>query len=169
MVVVGRLGRPHGVQGGIHAHPTGPTLGSIPVGARVVARRRGVARELVVQERIGTADKPVLHFAGVTDRDAAKEIAGLDLLVPASLLPPPPEDPDTFYVRDLIGCEVFAGDAPLGRVRDVHPGPANDSLDVEGEGGRVLLPFTGDALVELDVAGRRIVVRPDLLPEGDGA
>lgn len=167
-MVIGRLGRPHGVAGAIHAHPTGPTLASLPPGARLTVRGDGRSRELVIEERSGTDERPVLRFAGVEDRDAAKAIAGQDLLVPAADLPPIADDPDTFYVRDLIGCEVLAARTPLGRVRDVHPGPANDALEVEGEGGTVvLLPFTADAIVDLDVPGRRIVVRSDLLPEGD--
>ena len=65
---------------------------------------------------------------------------------------------------DLLGCAVFAGERELGRVVDVHPGTANDNLEVRGAGGTQLLPFTRDAVVRLSPADGRIEIRPDLLP-----
>ena len=64
-----------------------------------------------------------------------------------------------------MGCQVLLGDRPLGEVREVFSGPANDVLEVAppGGGSPVLIPFTADAVLDLDVPGRRIVVRPDLL------
>ncbi|MEW6582114.1 MAG: ribosome maturation factor RimM [Actinomycetota bacterium] len=167
-MTIGRLGRPHGVHGAVHARPSGPTLATLAPGARLVARDAGRSVELVLVERGGTDQRPVLRFAGVEDRDGAHALAGMHVAVPAAELPPI-DDADTFYVRELVGCEVFAGDRPLGRVVEVHEGPANDALEVAREGGSILLPFTADALVELDVPGRRIAVRPDLLPREDEA
>jgi 16S rRNA processing protein RimM len=165
-VTIGRLGRPHGVTGAVHARATGPTLATLAPGARILARGAGRSTELVLESRAGTDERPILRFAGVGDRDAARDLAGLELVVGAEALPPLPPG-DTFYVRDLVGCEVLAGDRPVGRVADVVPGRANDALEVAGDAGSLLVPFTADALVDLDVAGRRIVVRADLLPEGD--
>ena len=45
----------------------------------------------------------------------------------------------------------------------MHAAPANDVLEVSGADGDLLVPFTADAIVELDLASRRIVVRADLL------
>ena len=72
-------------------------------------------------------------------------------------------DSDTFYVRDLLGCEVLVGARSAGTVAQVHAAPANDVLEVSGSDGDLLVPFTADAIVELDLASRRIVVRDDLL------
>ena len=66
-------------------------------------------------------------------------------------------------MRDLVGCEVLLGERPAGTVAEVHAAPANDVLEVSGADGDLLVPFTADAVVELDLAARRIVVRPDLL------
>ena len=44
----------------------------------------------------------------------------------------------------------------------VHGAPANDVLEVSGGDGVLLVPFTGDAVTEVDPAARLIVVRDDL-------
>ncbi len=166
-VVIGRIGRPHGIGGAVHSRGSGPTLQTIAVGEVVELRpREGDARTLTVSARHGMPDQPILAFDGVTSRDAAAELAGAEIRVPEERLAVPRE-PDTFFVRDLVGCEVLLGAAPLGPVEDVIAGPANDVLQVDRHGAPVLVPFTADAVVELDVPGRRIVIRPDLFgPDG---
>lgn len=161
-VVIGAIGRPHGVRGAVRARPFGATLAALAPGESVEVRpREGAARRLVLAGRAGTDDAPILSFEGVGDREGAAALTGGLIVVPVERVPAP-EDPDTFLVSELVGCRVLLGEAPLGEVREVVPGPANDALEVAGEGGPVLVPFTADAVVELDVPGRRIVLRPDL-------
>jgi 16S rRNA processing protein RimM len=52
--------------------------------------------------------------------------------------------------------------APIGRVVRVEDQAAT-MLAVRGRGGEVLIPLAAEICVEIDVAGRRIVVAP---PEG---
>ena len=72
--------------------------------------------------------------------------------------------PDEFYVRDLLGASVVVDGRAIGTVRDVINRPANDVLDVVGaEGASVLLPFTRDAVIAIDLAARRIELRAGLI------
>jgi 16S rRNA processing protein RimM len=161
-VVIGRIGRPHGIAGAVHSRASGPTLPTIQVGEVVEIRpREGDVMRLTVTARSGMPDQPILAFEGVCSRDQAAALADAEIAVTAERVTGL-DDPDTFFVRDLIGCEVLLGDRPLGRVGQVLSAPANDVLEVAGADGAVLVPFTADAVAELDVAGRRIVVRPDL-------
>jgi len=164
-VVIGRIARPHGVQGEVGVRPTGPTLATLPPGTALMARTPGgedVA--LVLAGRRGSPERPIVAFEGVADREAAAALAGAELAASVDRLPE--LGPDTHYVRDLLGCEVLAGDESLGRVVDVVSGPANDALEVDGPRGRLLVPFTADALREVDVSSGRLVLRPDLVKEG---
>ncbi|MCU0306158.1 MAG: ribosome maturation factor RimM [Thermoleophilia bacterium] len=173
LVVIGRLGRPHGVAGALRATPTGPTLATLRPGEEVVARpplpRSGAPGAVPRGRRLRVAslgEGPgalLIRFDGVATREDAAALTLADLVVPASRLPAP-ADPDELYVRDLIGFRVLAGDDPLGPVTGVHPAPANDALEVAAPGGPLLLPFTADAVVELDREARTIRIRPDLLP-----
>jgi 16S rRNA processing protein RimM len=173
-VVIGRIGRPHGIRGAVHARPSGPTLAGMAVGESVEVRPAGgLPRTLVLAGRAGTPQAPILAFDGVASREDAAALTGAELAVPLGRVPVV-DDPDTFLVRDLLGCHVLLGDRLLGEVREVFSGPANDVLEVapapvaDDPGATaatppVLIPFTADAVVDLDVPGRRIVIRPDLL------
>ena len=161
-VVIGTIGRPHGTRGAVHTRPSGPTLATLTVGETVEARPRdGAPRRLVVAGRSGMDAAPILAFEGVADRAQAAALTGALMAVDAGRMREP-DDPDTFLVADLVGCEVVLGARPIGTVTEVLAGPANDALEVAAAAGPVLVPFTADAVVELDVPGRRIVVRPDL-------
>jgi 16S rRNA processing protein RimM len=169
-VVIGRIGRPHGTRGAVRARPSGRTLAEIAPGEPLEVRpAAGPPRDLVLAGRAGTPEHPILTFEGVANRAEAAALTGAELAVAAGRIPPV-DDPDTFMVRDLVGCAVLLGDRPLGEVREVISGPANDVLEVAppppAGGPPVLIPFTADAVTDLDVPGRRIVVRPDLLGPG---
>jgi 16S rRNA processing protein RimM len=162
-VTIARLGRPHGVRGAITAHCDGPTVGTLEVGESVVIDVGGRERPLVIAARRGEAPKAVLAFEGIDTREHAAALTGGRLLVPLARLPEP-DDPDTFYVRDLIGFAVREGDILVGTVREIYPGPANDALVVAREGDDdILIPFTHDAVVHVDSVGGVLVLRDGLL------
>ena len=161
-MVIGRLGRPHGIGGSIHSRASGPTLPTIAVGETLKIRpSHGDPRTLTVVVRAGMPDQPILTFAGVGSRDEAATLAGAEIAVPIERVAGL-DDPDTFFVRDLVGCAVLLGERPLGPVREVISAPANDVLEVVTPDGTVLVPFTADAVTALDVPGRRVVLRADL-------
>ena len=79
---------------------------------------------------------------------------GAELTILRSQLPP--AEPGSYYIADLVGLEVVEeGERALGTVRDVHPGPANDSLELDTG---LLLPLVEDCILNVDLAQRRIVV-----------
>jgi 16S rRNA processing protein RimM len=163
-VVIGRIAGAHGVEGEVGVRPTGPTLATLSPGTPLVARLAGAEEvALVLARRRGSDERPILAFQDISDRESAAVLAGAELTTSVDRLPE--LEPDTHYVRDLVGCEVLAGDESLGRVVDVLTAPANDALEVDGPRGRLLLPFTADAIREVDVPSRRLVVRPDLVPD----
>ena len=120
--------------------------------------------EPVVLELVGAVKGVVLaRLDGVADRDAAERLKGMRLFLPRERLPEPGED--EFYHTDLLGLAVeFADGTLLGRVRAVHDFGAGDSIEIEQEGGAiVMVPFSRAAVPVVDIAGGRIVVEP---PEG---
>ena len=169
-VVIGELGRPHGVVGEVRAYPTGPTLRGLATGATLHARMRaGGSRQLTLQSAREGHDALILRFDQAATREALADLVGAVLEIPTALLPSI-EDPDEFYVRDLIGCSVVLAPSgrPLGTVEQVHGGAANDSLAVRGDDDQVVLvPFTHDAIVGFDVSRRQMAVREDLFGGAD--
>jgi 16S rRNA processing protein RimM len=170
LVVIGRLGRPHGVLGEIRAHPTGPTLPALCPGDRVtvVAADGDTTRELEIRQVRPASGSLLIRFAGTETREAAAALTGATIGVPADRRATL-TDPGEYYVTDLIGCIVASGGLDLGPVVDVYEGSANDSLVVRApDGDELLVPFTHDAVVDVDLAAGRIRVRDNLMPESDG-
>jgi 16S rRNA processing protein RimM len=105
----------------------------------------------------------------VDSKEAADALRGLRLYVARDALPPT-EDADEFYLADLIGLEAGGPDgAPLGRVKAVHDFGAGDILEIDPGGGRptVLIPFTREAVPEVDIAAGRLVAVPPAAGEPD--
>jgi 16S rRNA processing protein RimM len=151
------------VRGTLHARPTGATLATLRPGERVWLVADGIADRAVMVDAIeGAGDRLRLSFAGVADRDAAGALTGALIEVHPDRVVGP-DDPDTFFVEELVGCAVHAGARVLGEVTDVHPAPANDVIEVAGADGPLLVPFTADAVENVDLPARIIRVRADLL------
>lgn len=162
-VVIGRLGRPHGVGGTLHARPTGATLASLGAGEGVrVAPAGAPARAMVIESIEGSGERLRVRLAGVADRDAAAALTGAVIEVAPDRVVAP-DDPDTFFVEELVGCAIRAGERTLGEVIEVHSAPANDVFEVAGADGPLLIPFTADAVERIDLDARVIRVRADLL------
>lgn len=155
-IVVGRVGRAHGLDGAVHIDGHG---GAVPLRSGLQVTVGGTPA--VIVERRGTDLRPILRFDCASDRDAAEGLRGRAVEVPVSALPEP--GPDDYLHVDLIGCRVTSGGRELGTVADVLVYPANDVLDVRGGEEPLLLPFAEDVVLSVDVDGRHIVIRDDFL------
>jgi 16S rRNA processing protein RimM len=99
----------------------------------------------------------LLKLAGVASREAAEELRGRFLSLPEEALEPLPED--EYYAYQIVGLEVYEQDGEhLGKVTELFPTGSNDVYVVEGPRGRILVPAIEDVVVELDVAGGKMVV-----------
>ena len=164
-VLLGEIVGVQGVQGlvRIRAHTAEPMdvaaygpLTSEPGGRRL-------AVEAVREVKGGVV---IARVAGIADRNSAEGLKGLRLYVERAALPPPEDD--EFYLADLEGLRAERADGSvLGVVRRVVNYGAGDVLEIAGESGSVLIPFTRAAVPVVDVAGGRLVVDPPvgLLPE----
>jgi 16S rRNA processing protein RimM len=149
-VSVGRVGRPHGLDGSFVVENASENDDHFSVGATLYVG----GEPATVAARKRSAGRPVVKL----DRPAAR---GTELAVPRSTLPEP--DPDRYYVFQLIGLEVVEeGGRRLGAVEDVATGIANDVLALDSG---VLLPMHEDCVREIDLAAGRVVVADGF---GDG-
>ncbi len=165
-VIVGRIGRPHGIRGEvvIGVRTDEPDL-RFAVGATLDATERAdepASAQLTVAAVRWHSGQLLVAFAGVTDRTAAAELTGRWLSVDSSQLPEI-GDPDEFRDHELIGLSVrtCTGD-PVGVVADVlHYG--QDLLVVrrtDGQEGESLVPFVKAIVPEVDVQGGVVVIDP---------
>lgn len=157
-VVVGRVGRAHGVRGevGVDVRSDEPDRRFAPGSALVVD---GSGRTLVVRSARPHAGRLLVVFEGVDDRTRAEELRGSVLTVdvePADR----PDDPEEFYDHQLVGLAVRTPRGELaGTVTEVLHLPAQDTLSVRTEaGGEVLVPFVSALVPDVDVDAGFVVV-----------
>ena len=114
---VGRVGRPHGLDGSFFVEGPSERAETFAVGA--ILHVGGEAAKVVVSKR-GSGSRPVIRLDRRVERGAV-------LAVPRSALPPLAED--EYYTFELVGLAVEEeGGRLLGRVTDVLDYPANDVL-----------------------------------------
>jgi 16S rRNA processing protein RimM len=150
-ITVGRVGRPHGLDGSAHLTGHG---GAVPLEPGTAVAVGG--REAVIAARKGTVEKPIVRFDIASTREAVEELRGLPVTVESDALPETEED--EFFHVDLVGCLVRAAGRDLGVVVAVHQYPANDALELDsGE----LIAFVDDVIEAVDPPARLITVRED--------
>ena len=126
----------------------------------------GVRQFEVAQVR-EAKDHLVATFKGVTTREEAERLNGIELYVPREKLPD--TDDDEYYHADLIGlAAVTAAGDPLGKVIAVHNFGAGDIIEIAPPTGTtMLLPFTNAAVPTVDLgAGHVVIELPDEI-DGD--
>jgi 16S rRNA processing protein RimM len=144
LVVVGRVGKPHGVDGSFFVEGASEAPERFAEGATLLVD--GEPAEVTVSKR-GGGGRVVIRL----DRTVPR---GATLAVPREQLPD--LGADAYYVFQLVGLAVEEeGGRPLGTVTDVENGPANDALVLDSD---LLLPLVDACVLDVDLEGGRIVV-----------
>jgi 16S rRNA processing protein RimM len=167
-VVVGRIGRPHGVRGlaTVEVRTDDPDLRFAT--GQVLLTDPPSRGPLTVVDKRWHSGTLLLQLADASGevygaREAVDALRNTLLLVPVSELPEI-EDPDSFYDHQLVGLTARLPDGTvLGDVTAVRH-EAQDLLVVRRpEGGEALIPFVSALVPTVDLAGGFLVVDP---PEG---
>ena len=143
-MLVGRVGRPHGLDGSFVVEHASEEPERFAAGAELLAA--GEPARVVSSKRAGQG-RLVVKLDRRVERGTALE-------VPRDALPEPAAG--EWYVFQLVGLDVVedAG-RPLGKVADVEPWPANDVLVLEGG---AMLPLVDACVLQVDLDAGRIVV-----------
>lgn len=144
LLEVGRVVRSHGLRGEVMVKLITDRNERLDPGSEL--QTAGGRLEVVVSRPHQNGF--LVTFAGVDDREAADALRGTVLLAAAL------DDPDTFWVHELIGAQVVEADGTgHGRVVAVEANPASDLLVLDN-GGLVPLRFV------VDRSADRLVIDP---------
>lgn len=102
--------------------------------------------------------------AGIHDRTEAETLRNTDLWVDRSALPDI-ADEDEFYITDLVGMAAKTTDGKeTGKVIAVKNFGASDMLEIQPKtGDSFYVPFTNDAVPDIDIENKTVVITPDNL------
>lgn len=165
-LLIGVMGRPHGLDGELALRPYGGTFDLEGVPALLI-ERDGRRVECPVRDSRLTAQGWLVRLQGVDSRQAAEALTNAPVRVWRRLLPP--LDPGEFYVEDLVGCQVETEEGKaLGMVQGIFwngahdimtiVAPAGGGADAKGSPQEVLIPVVPAFVRAVDAPARRVVV-----------
>ena len=144
LVTVGRVGKPHGVDGSFFVEGASDAPERFAKGTVLLVD--GEPAEITVAKR-GAGGRPVIKLERPVTR-------GATLAVRRDELPAP--DEDAYYVFQLVGLRVEEeGGRALGTVTEVENGPANDTLELDSG---LLLPLVDACVLDVDLEAGRILI-----------
>ena len=167
-VVVGRIGRPHGLGGDVTVEVrTDDPAGRLAPGTSLRTEPAAAGPLTIADARVHSG-RLLLSFEGYADRGAAERLRGVLLMAdvdPAER----PEDPEEFFDHQLVGLAVHTvGGEHVGEVAEVLHLPGQDVLSVRRGAGvpgtarpaEILVPFVAEMVPTVDLEVGRILIDP---------
>ena len=159
---MGRIGAAHGIKGEVRITSfTEEPLALVGYGP-LATDKPGLVIE--IEKARATTNVLVARIKGVTDRNAAERLNGVELYVDRDKLPPTSDD-DDYYHADLIGLEARLVDGTvLGTVTAIPNFGASDLIEVrDGRSGDTFLyPFTKQVVPEVHLADGYLLIEVPL-------
>jgi 16S rRNA processing protein RimM len=164
-IAVGIIRKAHGVRGEASIEPWTDSMERFEELATVtlVSPGDGEARELRVESVRPHGERALMKFAGIDTPEEIQALHNWTVEIPAEQARALEED--EYFLHDLVGLTLIDAEGrDRGVVTEVYEGGGGLILNVKTSNGKAFeLPFAADLCTEIDVAGKRMVVR---LPEG---
>jgi len=152
---VGRVLRPHGLEGELRVAPFSPTALNLAPGRFVYVDGR---RRRIVEARPGKGAW-LIRLSGISTREAAEAVHGMLLEAPDKSVER--DDDESYFVHELVGLQVVTDRGePVGELVEVLTTGSADVYVARGPRGEFLFPAIGDVVREIDLADGRMVITP---------
>jgi 16S rRNA processing protein RimM len=150
-VVVGRVGKSHGLDGSFVVEDASEDPARFAVGAELFVSG-GPATVIAAKQARG---RPVIRLDRRVERGASLEVPRVALAEVGE---------DEYYVFQLVGLRVEEeGGRAIGTVTDVAPGVANDVLELDSG---LLLPMVEECVLNVNLQTGSITVAPGFADPG---
>ena len=160
LLVVGRIGRAHG----IHGEATIEIRTDLPderfvIGAELVTDP-STNGPLTIESARDHNGILLLKFKEIADRTGIEKVRDTLLLADVDMSEEAIYE-DEYHVQQLIGCAVvLESGEKIGELTDVLNLPGQDLLAIKGAEGEILIPFVAEFVPDVDIQARTITVVP---------
>lgn len=155
---VGVISSTHGIRGEVKVFPTTDDAARFKKLKKVLLDTGKEQLELEVQSVKFFKQFVILKFKGIDNINDIEKYKGKSLLVPREDAVPLGDD--EYYIADLIGMEVFAGDERFGVIKDVMETGANEVYIIDSDKhGEVLVPAIRQCILDVDVENKKMQIR----------
>lgn len=156
---IGLITKPQGIKGELKVNPLTDDVTRFE---RLKKTYIDGKEYFVEQVRYG-GNAVLVALRGVSDRNQAELLRGKYMTVKR-------EDavslaPDSYFIADIIGCELFTESGKIGEITDVTSANT-DVFTAKTTDGRILrFPFLTDAIINVDVENKKITLKAKRLGE----
>ena len=157
-IIVGKIGRPHGVKGELTFQPMTDYPERLVAGKMLLLGKSRKGHK-ISSIRVKGADY-ILTLEGIESREEAQVLTNQLAYVPLASLPPLPEG--EYYHHDLLGMRVVdTNGKELGVLTEILETGANDVYVVVSEDGEeVLLPVIPSVILDINNQAKCMTVQP---------
>ena len=158
MVIMGRIGAPHGVKGWVHVQSFTKPAENLLSYKTWYIRRTAQWQEISVKDAKVHGEGFIATFERCESREAAATLNHAEIGIPREALPA--LEPGEYYWTDLIGMMVITKEGEfLGEVKGLLETGSNDVLIVKGEQKEHLIPYIPqEYILQVDIDTKRIQV-----------
>jgi 16S rRNA processing protein RimM len=157
-LLIGKVGKPHGLRGQVKVHSYASSYESFFAGRKVYLGQGEAMKALLISEAKVQAHSLLLHFQGLNTRQQAEAICGYSLYIEEKDLQTLPEG--EYYWCHLIGSRVYSDQGRfLGIMEEIFSTPAHDIWVIRNDQKELLLPAVEDFVISVDLPHREIRIR----------
>ena len=159
-VVVGKVGRPHGLRGFVNVSMLTDWPDRFQTGQSLYLVKEGEkGRWVVIEQTRLKGSLVLLKLEDINNRESAESIRNFELLIQSDNRPPLPKG--QYYLSDLIGLKVKTVEGKnIGRVVDVMQNLAQDIYVIENKGRKILIPAVKQFIKTIDLKQGELIVDP---------
>ena len=156
---IGIILRPHGVRGALKIEPLTDD----------VARFKSLKQVYIDSTIYNVSSSQVsssgvfLTFDEIKDRNQAELYRNKEIQIDKK--DAVPLQKGRYFIVDIIGCEVFAGDEKVGVITDVLQNGAADVYVIKSNGKIIMVPALKKLLVDVDCDNKKIIVDKQVFDE----
>ncbi len=159
LVIIGTIVGTHHLTGTVKVNSIFEEFDVI-VGERVLLEKGDVRKLLTIKNAKRLNEKKlIINFVEINNIEQAKEINGFQIKIRRDLLPEKNEN--EFYIKDLLGIDVYENDEKIGEVLDVMETAAHEILIIKDTVSKeeIMIPFIEQFVEEIDFKNNRINVK----------
>ena len=157
LLVVARIGRPHGVHGEVTVEVRTDSPEDRFFDGAILQTDPSNAGPLTIESARDHNGVLLLKFKEISDRNEIEKLKNVILLADVDIEAESTED--EFHFQQLTNCiAYFDSGVKIGPIVDVVHVPGQDLLVIEHDGREVMIPFVKEIVPTVDVKNHKVIV-----------
>ncbi|MFV0504349.1 MAG: ribosome maturation factor RimM [Lachnospirales bacterium] len=146
---IGKIVNTQGIKGDVRVVPSTDDIKRFELLKNIKIYKENKIKELTIEKVWYHKKFVIIKFEEINNMTEAETLK--DYVIRISDDEALPLEEDEYFIRDLIGIDVYASDEKIGIIKDVLVTGANDVYVVKTEGKDLLLPAIKECINNIDM------------------